>query len=316
MAQRREDAVTFIRVGVIDPMTQARRLLTSGSGFLIDRQGHIITARHVVMHSEREQTGQRWISVSMRDRDANPYPAQIVACETGNIDLCLIKISDSSVAASNILTVFQPVCRHLRRQEAVTAFGYPYGALNQVIGVPGEVTGDLATELKYPSNVQIIPGMSGGPVLDTSGRAIAVNAAGAAEYPTLTFLQPLIYGEGLIRRAGVGCEGVQATTAAAPPATAACLSRRHVINRTQLSQNEAGPSQRQYSEAIPADAGCRIVSIIPSIRSANNASDPSISIEPDGTAAVVSYSLTSGPFFDRYRGWLEADLAIRQEPRP
>lgn len=309
-AQRLEDAVTYIRVSVIDPITQARRELTSGSGFLVDGRGHIITARHVVMHREREEPGPRSVMVSLRDRNANPVPAQIVACEAGNIDLCLIKVPDASVSAANITTVFNPACRHLSSREAITAYGYPFGAANPVIAVPGEVTGDLATELKYPSNVQIIPGMSGGPVVDASGRAVAVNAAGATGMPTLTFLQPLLYGEALIRRAGIQCSG------GVTPPPVACNERRHRIDRVQLSLNEAGPSVREYRETIQADTGCRIVGINPNIRSSNGANGPVINVGPDGAAATVSYSLVSGPFFDRYRGWLDADLVIVQAPRP
>lgn len=317
-AQRPEDAVAYIRVGVTDPATQARRALTTGSGFLIDKRGHIVTARHVVMHKEQEEPGPRWVMVSLRDRDANPFPAQIVACEAGNIDLCLVKVSDASVAAANVATVFNPACRHLARRESVVAYGYPFGAANPVISVPGEVTGDLATELKHPSNVHIIPGMSGGPVVDASGRAIAVNAAGGKdaasgkEYPTITFLQPLIYGEALIRKAGVACDALTPTTAAAT----ACADRTHRVDRVQLSLNEPSASLRDYLDTIQADTGCRIVSVVPSIRSANNATGPTVNLGPDGAAAIVSYSLQSGPFYDRYRGWLDAELAVKQAPKP
>lgn len=212
-AQRLEDAVVFIRVGTTDPISQSRRELTSGSGFLIDRRGHIITARHVVQHREAEDPGPRWITVSLRDRDALPLPAQLVGCESPSIDMCLIKVSDSSVAAANITDVFVPVCRHLTLREAIVAYGYPFGRFNPVLIVPGSVTGNIGEKLKNPSNVQIVPNMSGGPVLDSQGFTIALNVGAAANFPTFSFLQPLIYGEPLIRRAGISCSA----TGLSPP---------------------------------------------------------------------------------------------------
>ncbi len=314
-AQELESAVTYIQVSVIDPFTQARRPLTTGSGFLIDRRGYIITARHVAMAKKTEEPGERWIGVSLRHKDASPVPAQIVACEFDNIDLCLIKVSDASVAAANITEVFSPSCRHLSHRESITAYGYPYGAANPVIGVPGEITGDLAFGLKYPSNVQIIPGMSGGPVVDASGQTVAVNVGAAADMPTMTFLQPLIYGDALVRRAGLACNAPVPTLAK----PVICEDRQHRIDRMQLSFNDAEPSVREYNETIQADTGCRIASVTPVVRSGNNATGPTVNIGPDGEAAIVTYSLRSGPFYDRYRGWLDAELTVKQTvkaPKP
>lgn len=310
-AQRVEDAVAYVRVGITDPMTMARRQLTRGSGFLIDKRGYILSARHVVLNKENDVKGDRWITVALRDPNATAYPAEIVACEQGNIDICLIKISDAAVANANIAEIFKPACRHLAPGESITAYGYPFGDGNPVIRVPGEVTGNLATGLKYPSNVQIIPGMSGGPVVDANGRTVAMNAAGAEGVYTMTFLQPLLHGKSLIMRSGIACEEVRDER---PPQTA-CVDRVLRINKIQLSQNEATPSERDYSEVIPPDTGCRIVSVHPKINSENNA-NYQFNVGPDGTAVLVKYSLTSGPFFDRYRAWLDMELTIKQVPKP
>lgn len=319
-----EAAVTFIRVGITDPITHARRELTQGSGFLIDLRGHIVTARHVIQYKNLEESGPRWISVSLRDRNAFPVPAQIVACESGNIDLCLIKVPEASVSAAGIITTFAPSCRHLESGERITALGYPFGSNNPVIRVPGDVTGELATELKYPSNVQIIPGMSGGPVLDLSGRVVAVNAAGAEAFPTLTFLQPLVYGEGLIKRAGLRCDiqPVLATTRVDPSLpdlrtpNISCASKKEKITVTQFAQNSSTPTERSYTERLLPDTGCKITSVDIRLISANNHSDPNVIIAQDGKVATVSYSLRSGPFFDRYRGWIDADVTVTQAPQP
>lgn len=325
------EALAYIRVGVTDPITQARKELTRGTGFLIDKRGHIITARHVILAKQAEEPGPRWISVALRDKNAYPVTAQLVSCDAEPIDLCLIKVQDASVSAAQIGTVFKPVCRQLGDSERILALGFPFGENNPAIKVPGDITGAIATELKYPSNVQIIPGMSGGPVLDETGNVVAVNAAGSTLFPTMTFLQPLFYGEGLIRRSGVTCDAAPTPAAAIPPSVPAvianqprspqgpnspsCSPKEQIVSRTQHSQNEPTPSVREYFEVIEPDTGCRIASIVPEIRSANNSSGPSITIGSDGVGARVSYSLQSGPFFDRYRGWIDMKLIINQQSK-
>lgn len=318
------DAVVLITVKVVDPVTHAEKVLTQGSGFLIDRQGHILTAKHVLQVKQAEEPGPRKYVVALRHRQAAPVNSQLVACDSDQIDMCLIKIDDAAVSAANITEVFSPVCRPLQVDESIIALGFPFGGANPVIKVSGDVVGAVASELKYPSNVQIVPGMSGGPVIDRNGYAVAMNAGGATGYPTLTFLQPLYYGIGLIARSGTPC--LSGTTPAArtlplpppppPPAqTAACSSREMVIRRTQNSQNEPAPTTREYVDSIQPDTGCRIAAITQVIRSQNNSSGVSWQIAPDGVAARISYDLTSGPFFDRYRGWIDTTLSIEQRPR-
>jgi hypothetical protein len=303
-----EDAVTFIRAGVTDPISQARKELAQGSGFLIDAIGHIITARHVIYSREREEPGPRWISVSLRDRNANGVPAQVIACEAANIDLCLIKVPDVSVRAASIDHGITPACRLLNVGEGIFSLGYPVGEANPVLRIPGQVTGGVGTELKYPSNVLIQPGMSGGPALDSRGLAVAVNFGAAEGRPTFTFLQPLLYGIGLIVRTGIPCVPQQ------PPATnVSCAQKQQSVDRTQ-SDHGASTTVRDYQEVIEANTGCRIKSVRPDVRSANNHTGPSISIATDGKTATISYSLRSGPFFDQYRGWINMVLIAEQEP--
>jgi hypothetical protein len=91
--------------------------------------------------------------------------------------------------------------------------GFPPGDLNPMITVKGQVTGDLATTLKYPSDIQIQAGMSGGPVMDQSGKVIAINTGVASGSGTFAFVQPLSYGIDIVEKSGVSCGGAPALEA-------------------------------------------------------------------------------------------------------
>jgi hypothetical protein len=210
-------SLVFLRMGVTVPTTLARKELTQGSGFLIDSAGHILTARHVALHREREEPGERWWSAFLVHKDSTPIPAHFVHCEGGNVDLCLLKISEEAVTASNISEFFTPSCRKLFKGEKVVALGYP-SATGGLLTVKGEVNGALVdAHLAYPSNVGIQPGMSGGPVLDEQGRVVAVSLG--ATQPTLTFVQPLGYGVLLFTRTGASCSVPNIVTPLPAPST-------------------------------------------------------------------------------------------------
>ena len=250
-------ALVFVRSGVTVPTTLVRKQLTQGSGFLIDSTGHIVTARHVVLAREAEEPGPRWVSVSLRTKNSSPISAQLVACENYPIDLCLLKIADEDVTASGIRTFFVPVCRKLSKGEKIVAFGYPSG-LEGSLRARGEVNGDLVgPELTHPSDVAIQPGMSGGPVLDESGRVIAVNT-GAGPIPTLTFLQPLSYSVGLVTRAGVPCPMRTDVTVADPSKGPAICGRSQTALLQQAAWNYFKDRNFDFSrETCERPAGLR-----------------------------------------------------------
>lgn len=67
-----------------------------------------------------------------------------------------------------------------------------------------------------------------------------------------------------------------------------------------------------YKITVSADPGYRIEKAFFDESSSTRTSDKTVSLSNDGESAVLAFRLTSGPFFDRYRGWLEGDLHIQQ----
>jgi S1-C subfamily serine protease len=145
----------------------------SGSGFVWDATGHIVTNYHVV-------AGERGSEYLVRLSDNTEWEARVVGLAPGK-DLAVLKIDAPkehleplALGASNGLLVGQKVL----------ALGNPFG-LDQTLTVG--VVSALGRDLESPdgrtihdvvqTDAAINPGNSGGPLLDSSGRLIGVNAA-------------------------------------------------------------------------------------------------------------------------------------------
>lgn len=144
----------------------------SGSGFLWDDAGHVVTNYHVIEDAEE-------ISVSFGD-DVN-LTATIVGSDPQN-DLAVLKVDGSlpegvqpiPVGASSTLKVGQ----------SAIAIGNPFGQFERTMtdGIISALNRTIETESTVlrgviQTDAAINRGNSGGPLLDSSGRLIGVNSA-------------------------------------------------------------------------------------------------------------------------------------------
>ncbi|MEM8961237.1 MAG: trypsin-like peptidase domain-containing protein [Acidobacteriota bacterium] len=143
----------------------------TGSGFIWDDQGHVVTNFHVVQNGER-------FSVLIGEQTELDAELVGVAPDKDLAVLRLLEIPDDlrpmRVGASGSLLVGQ----------RVLAIGNPFG-LDQTLTIG--VVSALGRELTSPSGRQIRdviqtdaainPGNSGGPLLDSAGRVIGINTA-------------------------------------------------------------------------------------------------------------------------------------------
>ncbi len=141
----------------------------TGSGFLYDNQGHIVTNYHVVEGAEE---------VVVTLADGRSFQAEIVGTDPSS-DLAVLRIPAQNLPAPLPLADSD----QLRVGQIVIAIGSPFGqvgtmtmgiisALGRVIESPdGRFIGE-AIQTDAPIN----PGNSGGPLLDLQGRVIGVNS--------------------------------------------------------------------------------------------------------------------------------------------
>lgn len=148
-----------------------RRVISQGSGFLIDRKGHILTNDHVVAGAEK-------IKVVFRDKSTSP--AQIVG-EDARLDVAVIRVKKSVKFAPAKLGDSDAI----RVGDWAIAVGNPFGLDHTVtVGVISakgrelDVVGGRRSFQDYiQTDASINPGNSGGPLLNIFGEVIGVNNA-------------------------------------------------------------------------------------------------------------------------------------------
>lgn len=143
----------------------------SGSGVIVDREGHIVTSYHVV-------DGSRLLEVTLAD--GSRWEARLVGSSPGN-DLAVIKIQAPSDKLQPL--PFGPV-RDLRVGQKVLAVGNPFG-LGQTLttgtisslGHDVRISSDAVIRNVIQSDAAINPGNSGGPLINSEGEIIGINTA-------------------------------------------------------------------------------------------------------------------------------------------
>lgn len=143
----------------------------NGSGFVWDKEGHIVTNFHVIRGADRAQ-------VTLADQST--YEAELVGTAP-NKDLAVLKIK----APRNLLRPL-PVgsSEFLRVGQSVFAIGNPFGldqtlttGIVSALGREIESVGGIPIRDAIQTDAAINPGNSGGPLLDSSGELIGVNTA-------------------------------------------------------------------------------------------------------------------------------------------
>lgn len=143
----------------------------SGTGFIWDEDGHIVTNYHVI------KDGQKW-EVTLSDQSV--WPAEIIGFEARK-DIAILKI-DAPLDKLRPIPVGSS--HDLRVGQSVYAIGNPFG-LDQTLttGVISALGREIESLARIPirdviqTDAAINPGNSGGPLLDSSGRLIGVNTA-------------------------------------------------------------------------------------------------------------------------------------------
>lgn len=175
--KRVKDSVVEIHASASgsDSFGNERQGEATGSGFVIDEQGHIVTNQHVVSGSE---------SVSVEFGDGSEVDADVVGTDAST-DIAVLDVNRPAAQLSPLSFA----------SEGTLEVGDPVVAIGSPLGLQGTLTtgviSALGREIQSPNGFTIENavqtdaalnrGNSGGPVLDTQGRVVGVAAQIASE---------------------------------------------------------------------------------------------------------------------------------------
>jgi serine protease Do len=153
----------------------------SGSGFIIDAQGFILTNFHVIEHADR-------ITVTLADGRA--LKATVVGTDPA-IDVALLRVTGGGTLPEAPLGDSDD----LRVGEWVCAIGNPLGYVHSVtVGVVsfiGRKLFDASLDDYIQTDAAINFGNSGGPLINARGEVIGINAAISARATNIGFAVPI-----------------------------------------------------------------------------------------------------------------------------
>jgi len=154
---------------IMPSVVQVRAGSASGSGFVLDDQGHVLTNHHVIDGAS---------TVRLQLSTGRTVSATVVGSNAAN-DIAVLRVSDPSVLTPARIG-----------QSSTLAIGQPVIAVGSPLGLSGTVTsgivsavdrearlGGQAAQSVIQTDASINPGNSGGPLVNLDGQVVGVNTA-------------------------------------------------------------------------------------------------------------------------------------------
>ena len=162
---------------------QPRDRQSFGSGFIISKEGYVLTNNHVVDHADK-------VMVKLNDR--RELEAEVIGTDE-RTDVALLKIKADNLP---IVQIGNP--QTLKVGQPVLAIGSPFGFdYSATAGIVSAKSRALPNESYVPfiqTDVAINPGNSGGPLFNSDGQVIGINSqiySRSGGYMGLAFAIPI-----------------------------------------------------------------------------------------------------------------------------
>jgi len=303
--QRAPDSVAGIaqRVlpSVVSISTRSISGAGTGSGFVIDSNGYILTNNHVI--SKAAQTGG---SIQVSLSDGTFYSAKVIGRDA-SYDLAVLKINASGLKAlqfgdSDAVAV----------GDLVIAIGSPLGltgtvttgiisAKNRAV-TAGETDSESSFINALQTDAAINPGNSGGPLVDATGAVIGVNSA-IASLGTTSQLGSIGLGFAIpINQARKTADQLIKNGVATYPVIGVSLNMNYAENGAQVATNGRGILPGSPAEKAGLRGGDVIIEIdgkeiyspeelIVSVRAKNVGDSVTLGYLRDGSKKTVTLTL-------------------------
>ena len=152
-----------------------------GSGFIMSRDGYIVTNNHVVEDADQ---------IKVKLANGKEYVAKVIGRDP-KTDLALVKID----GASDLHALPMGNSDDLKVGSWVVAIGSPFGLEQTVtagiVSAKGRVIGSGPYDNFIQTDASINPGNSGGPLINTKGEVVGINTAIVAEGKGIGFAIPI-----------------------------------------------------------------------------------------------------------------------------
>ncbi|MFH1102834.1 MAG: DegQ family serine endoprotease [Pseudomonadota bacterium] len=152
-----------------------------GSGFIVDKEGYIVTNNHVIEDADE---------IRVQLYNEKEFDAKIVGRDP-NTDIALIKIK----ATRDLPVLKMGNSDTVKVGEWVVAIGNPFGLESTVtagiVSAKGRVIGSGPYDDFIQTDASINPGNSGGPLINMSGEAVGINTAIVASGQGIGFAIPI-----------------------------------------------------------------------------------------------------------------------------
>ena len=285
----------------------------SGSGFVIDREGFILTNEHVIDGAER-------ITVTMAD--GRSFRGQVVGTDPA-IDVALLRVQadgdlpEAPLGNSDDLRVGEWVC----------AIGNPLGYVHSVtVGVVsfvGRKLFDASLDDYIQTDAAINFGNSGGPLINAAGEVVGINSALSSKASNIGFAVPInqaiavlpqLKSRGRVSRGFMGV-GLTDVTPALQRALALTVARGAMVQDVSADSPAERAGLRPYDVVVDVD-GRPVLNndeLIRDISARQPGTVARLQILRDGRRQVLPVKLTERPPRERSGDRID-DLGGRSSP--
>ena len=161
-----------------------------GSGFIIDKEGYIVTNNHVIEDADK---------IKVKLKNGKEFDAEIVGRDS-NTDIALIKIKSKN----NLSVLKLGDSDALKVGQWVVAIGSPFGLEHTVtagiVSAKGRIIGSGPYDDFIQTDASINPGNSGGPLINMRGEVIGINTAIIASGQGIGFAIPINHAKSIINQ--------------------------------------------------------------------------------------------------------------------
>ncbi|BAZ13232.1 serine protease [Calothrix sp. NIES-4071] len=155
---------------------------STGSGFVVSKDGYILTNTHVIKPPPRYERPENYNPrnfpnvVTVEFPDGKQFSADVMGFGKDGLDLAILKIH-----GQKNLPTLSLASSSVQRGERVFALGSPLGGEYKDTFTQGDVTNINSRDGQIQHSAVVLPGNSGGPLLNSQAQVIGVNTSGVGE---------------------------------------------------------------------------------------------------------------------------------------